>query len=556
VSFGSSGRASWSLAAPRAAALALFLATACLEAPAGPPRAVPSAQASSSAPRIASRPPRDAELAACRARLATVRAEPALPGASSFEAHRAEVFGRARGTPVVFVRAPARTPDSALPPEARSLRRALARRSAWARIGAFKARFARDPATLRALILREGYLYSSDPSEALALVSKLRVRDLFDAPSVALERGNRVLELERDATGRYRYPNGRAAELLLGDRVAPEAAGLGTPLHRDLRPLAHMLGFDRARIERITAGALVADLRFGTRWVRALLPSRGAALELGCLDAPRSVGDAVAAFRAENASRKKALASIRAAVGEEVAERLPFDRPRGEMTEDEDGMMRGAWRWAYLAGQSTYEYDDESYAVFDAGGRAHPPEVCVRFVLDCFERAAGRWFRPRGATPGETRGALDFRELGLKNEGGVVAFGRFAENHPEFFDTLRLPASERIPFARRRRFFEFLVSHADLFRPGDVVAIQGKKDDGKIHQHALLLEDTDPVTGFPDALADQMYVPRRRTWEAIMAAAPLRAILYRVRLRPNLLARLDHARGAEASPSETADPAR
>jgi len=64
---------------------------------------------------------------------------------------------------------------------------------------------------------------------------------------------------------------------------------------------------------------------------------------------------------------------------------------------------------------------------------------------------------------------------------------------------------------------------------GDVVAIHGLKRDDRIHQHAILVDRTDPLTGFPYGLADQMKRPRRRTWEGIMAEAPKRSLLYRVR---------------------------
>ena len=94
---------------------------------------------------------------------------------------------------------------------------------------------------------------------------------------------------------------------------------------------------------------------------------------------------------------------------------------------------------------------------------------------------------------------------------------------------------ERIKFRNRSRFFGFLVREADRFAPGDVVAIQGLKNDGLVHQHAILIEDTDPLTGFPYALADQMRVPRQRTWEAIMAEAPLRSLFFKVRPRAVVL---------------------
>jgi hypothetical protein len=81
-----------------------------------------------------------------------------------------------------------------------------------------------------------------------------------------------------------------------------------------------------------------------------------------------------------------------------------------------------------------------------------------------------------------------------------------------------------------------------------VVAIQGIKRDGNIHQHAILIERTDPMTGFPYGLADQMKWPRRRTWEGIMGEAPRRSLLFHLRLRPEVLLKLDP--GAEPATGE------
>jgi hypothetical protein len=161
--------------------------------------------------------------------------------------------------------------------------------------------------------------------------------------------------------------------------------------------------------------------------------------------------------------------------------------------------------------------------------------MCVDFVLDSFERASGTWYAPRGPALARKKGGLDFDDHGIKNRRSVLAFERFAEERPELFEHRRLPPEERIPFGDRTRFFRYLTEQAERFRPGDVVAIQGRKADGLIHQHAILIEDTDPVTGFPDALADQMKRPRRRTWESIMAEAPLRSLLFHVRPKDSVL---------------------
>src|SRR5262249_2311817 len=132
----------------------------------------------------------------------------------------------------------------------------------------------------------------------------------------------------------------------------------------------------------------------------------------------------------------------------------------------------------------------------------------------------------------------DFDDAGIRNRRGVMAFGAFAETKPDLFQTRKFTGGERIRFEERSRFFAFLTDHADDVRPGDVVAIHGMKPDNRIHQHAILVEWADPITGFPHGLADQMKRPRRRTWEGIMAEAPLRSLYYRVRPGDNVFAKL------------------
>lgn len=488
---------------------------------------------------------RDLELETCRGAIATLTRQPSLPGAPRFAERRAHLLGRARGAPVVFLREPQRTPAEDLAPGLTATRRALTGDLPQVRIRKVLARHRRDYRALRSLLLREGYLYSDDPREALALVEVLELPDLFDEPTIWLYRGSTVHRLVRHGgrTVSYRYAEGprrgRTAALLWADRVATKRAALEPPLHRDLRPLSWSIGFDRARLIHRTPDAWLTELRFGERWVRALLRTAGAALELDCVDAPRAERERLTSWQAADLPRRRALQSLRLAVDRSAAERLPFDRPRGAEDHRTDGQLRPQWWSAYRRGRLGFTRDEEGYGVFDDAGRPHPPQMCVDFVLDSFERGAGTWFRPRGEPPERVVGRLDFTALGLKNRAGVLAFGKFAEAHPEWFRYREIPEDERIPFGERSRFFEYLSTHADDFRPADVVAIQGLKRDGNIHQHAILIEDTDPVTGFPYGLADQMKWPRRRTWEGIMAEAPKRALLFHVRLADELLLALD-----------------
>jgi hypothetical protein len=489
----------------------------------------------------------DFDLDVCRKRLAAARDTPAMPGAPGYDDNRAAVLGRAYGEPMVFASEPPPFPTP----------RNGAHPNAW--VQRLMRRHRLDKATLRQHVLRDGYVFSEDGREAFALVRELTLPELFDEPNIVLQRGDRTHKLERKGGPRaskasYRYSEGpwqgEAAKVLFGDRVAVD--GFGSPRHRDVKSLRNRVGFSRITIERHTEEAIVAKLRFpphgqagsdqDTRWVTALVDADGPRLELACLDATRDRRDRIAKALEADAPRRKAVATLQHAVRSLSVEKLPFDRPRGVKDHLSDGQLRPQWEWAYRRGQRAFTHEEKGYLVFDRQGRPNPPQMCVSFILDAYERASGTWYLPRDQSPQRTAGGIDFNELGVKNRAGVLAFESFAKTKPDLFVASRF--EERIPFAKRQAYFDYLVEHADRFEPGDVVSIQGPKPDGYVHQHAILVEDTDPVTGMPHALADQMKWPRRRTWEAIMAEAPKRALLYHVRPKHELMLRLvDRATG-------------
>lgn len=524
--------------------LFLQLALALPAAACGAPPSDLAPPAAGSAPPPAATSPADAELTACRARIQAVSALAEQPGAPAFDTRRAEFLGRARGEPMVFVREPQPTPDADLSAALLASRRTFERGRPGIRVSTLKARHKRDPVALRALVLREGYAYAPDPLDALAVVTDITLADLFTEPEIWLQRGADTRKLTREQKRNevtYRYVDGplggRAADLLFGDRVALRAEDLATPLHRDLRALADVEGFDRARITRRTDEALLAELRYGSTWIPAVLEAKGASLSIGCTTADAPAREAA---REANGARRRALLAMHDVVTQELIEAFRFDRPEGEKTAERDGELRPVWMSAYLNGRQSFTHDGTTYPVFDTAGRPWPPQVCVDFVLDSFERTSGTWFTAKGANKlARVRGKLDFDEAGIRNRRGVMAFGAFAEQKPELFETRKFTGAERIQFRERTRFFDYLTEHADDVRPGDVVAIHGMKADNRIHQHAILVEWADPITGFPHGLADQMKRPRRRTWEGIMAEAPLRSLYYRVRPRDNVFAKLD-----------------
>ena len=484
----------------------------------------------------------DEEAFSCRKRVAEALAAPASPGAPAFEAARVEILGRARGEPLLLVREPQTTPEATLDPRLVTSAKSFVKERPGGRIVALRRRHLHDPRALRALLLREGYAYSADPADALGIATQITLPDLFDEPNIVLMRGQTTFTLEKKTIRketRYVDEKGKVADLLFGDRVGLSEDELKTPLHRDLAALADAEGFDRTRIKHLTEGAIVADLRFGEVWASALLVSSGAKLSLGCFAEEKKTRTEIALFQKRNAAKRRALASIRGAVSKAVDEVIRFDRPEAEPNHFRDGILRPQWMTAYLQGRDGFGFEGKHYAVFDAEGRAWPPEVCVDFVLDTFERAAGTWYAPKGEKPGRILGRLNWDDSGIKNRRGVIGFGDFAEAKPDLFEMKRFQGAERIPYGERSKFFAWLTEHADELRPGDVTSIQGLKRDNFVHQHAIFVERADPVTGFPFGLADQMKRPRRRTWEGIMAEAPKRSLFYRARPTEAVITKID-----------------
>lgn len=445
----------------------------------------------------------------CDERIARARSRAPAWEPTPFDAARAEILGRARGEPVVFVREP--TPAPGKPAEA--LRRLRGR-----------------PRELRAAVLRQGYVFAETPAEARTLTTELTLPLLFDETTVWLQRGAAVHELtRRTARGAasYTHADGRTAELLFGDRVATARDELAAPLHRDLAALADAEGLDRVRPLTRADVEHVVELDAGGTRALALLTSDGADVRLACVEERHR--DAVAAAKGATHGRRAALARLRDAVDLAVRQELPFDRPIGEKTAEKDGQRRPLWEDAYRRGADWFVAEGGTYPVFDARGEPHPPEVCVEFIVDCFERATGTWYRRRGdGERGRVRGAIDFDALGLTNRRGVLAFEAWARGAAELFDVRRFAGAERVPFGQYADFVRGIQALGAI-APGDVVAIQGLKRDGLVHQHGILVLRADPVTGFPFDLADQMKRARRRTWDGIMAEAPLRSLLYRAR---------------------------
>lgn len=471
----------------------------------------------------------------CDLEMARVLAEPPLPGAPAFDGRRAEILARAKAHPILFVEAP-RAERS---PRAEALRRRIEEADvpAYALYDLYPS-LTRYHALAREVLLTDGYLYAESPGLAVALARVVRLHHLFDDREIWIHRGERILKAERrkGTYGRYYvYADGpragRTAHLLFGDRVAASREKLQRPLHRDVTHVARRLGFDRMAVRHLTAEAIVADVRYGETWVSTVLRSQGAKTELYCETVPQREAQRVQWVREQAGRREAALARLRDVIEQQIDEGLPFDEPKTEYGQ-QDGKLRQHWYWAYRYGETRFEFNEDEYRVFDYEGRPRVPQVCIDFITDTFERASGSWYRPRGEKREWRRGRLDFDEFGMENGRSVESFVDFTRTRPQWFEVYDLPEQEQIPLARRAEFFGYLLSHAERFRPGDIVVIYGLRDDDKMHYHSFIVYDTDPITGMPIQVAANAGKPRIRTWDGEMSNAPRRTI--RTRIRPRL----------------------
>jgi hypothetical protein len=472
---------------------------------------------------------------ACEDHIERAMAEPAAPGTPALDKERGVVLLYAKAEPVVFTREPATAAGGS---QAAETYRSMLRRSSspWSLLNRLWPVFSANPELGRSVLLREGYLYADRPELAFALVDLVAAQLLFSDREIWIQRGERTLHAERSRTGHYVFTDGaergERVRLLLFDRV-----GTGTPpepLHRDFRPLRQTLGFDRVRMVHLGERSIVADLRYGSIWVRTLLATSNARLKKTCEVQSRDTAAEVAAFRRTEARRARVLAPLRRAMVAGIEDGLPFDEPITEYGQ-QDGRLRRLWQQAYLAGKGNFEFQGDKYYVFNLAGRPLVPEVCVDYLFDTIERASGTWWRNRGEPRERVIGKVDFGTLADETRRRANSFIELAQQHPEWLELDTLAESERIPFKYPRRLAGYLTAEADRFRPGDVVLIRGyapwdKPWQPKVqHVHSFFIYESDPLTGMPITLAGNPGRPLLQTWQFEGFRTPDRSIWTRVR---------------------------
>lgn len=515
-----------------------------------PPKPLDAATLAALAERKSSR--------ACAERIARAMQSPSQ-GAPGFEKKRAQIYLHSKAEPVIWVRPPT-APENTDEVVARERKALRTTGYAFREVGSARRRHRHDKATLRAIVLTEGYVYAETPGLAYALTRRLRFQDLFAEPTLVVERGSTELLIEKNKKHGYVYASGpqrgRPAQLLFLDRVRLPSDMPRAPLHRGLRDLQNATGFERIRAKHVSETAIVADLVYGGIAVETLLESEGSKLSVGC-EVTEPVGAAVVRkAHADGRDHARYVNQLRASIDAQIDDQLPFDEPRNEVGQ-QDGELMKAWLKAYRKKERRYEFNEDQYAVFNRSGAPLIPQVCIDFVTHTFERASGTWYRPRGQKPGREVGGLDFSALIEGSRRQVPRFLNFVRAHPEFFDLHDIPSRHQVPYEKRGRFYRHLEKHADWYEVGDVLIIRGLvpwDEEEKQHYHSLFIYDQDPVTGVPTLTAGNAGLPQVRGWEPEMSRAPERTIRHVIRPRLEWLRHLEAEQTLQlAPPDEVAD---
>jgi hypothetical protein len=486
-------------------------------------------------------------------------AERAVPGVPALDTGRAFFLTQAKAEPVLFVRAPEYQREGVTLTVQGYRQMLLSGQNPFGTIQRILAESKGFPKQARQALLRDGYLFDTNPHVGTWLANLVQPDQLFGQDRIWVQRGDEVLHAARRG-GRFYYVDGALADqrvrLLLFDRAGAEGEP-ERPVHRDLRSLRYRLHFNRMEIRHVTDDHIVANLRYGPFWVPSVLKTDGAHVELECEILEPGLERDVAAAREEVARRDRALQALRRVLLAALDEALPFDEPRHEYGFQLDGTLRGKWLDAYMRGRDKYTFNGDEYRVFDPRGRPLVPEVCVDFLTDTLERASGAWWRSYGSPRGRTTGKLDFealagdKQIELRRAPGFIGF---AKARPDAFEVLDDP--ERIELGDEEAFYAYLKAHLDDFTLGDAVLIKGKTpwDRVHVHFHSFFVYETDPVTGMPISILGNAGRPSLRVWETEVRRTPERAIVARIRFKTLWLEKILDVQPIEYVPPLAAGP--
>jgi len=90
-------------------------------------------------------------------------------------------------------------------------------------------------------------------------------------------------------------------------------------------------------------------------------------------------------------NRDELLSALFSVLDQMVKEKIPFDEPRKEVGQ-QDGELRPLWKTAWRKGKGRYYHNGNIYYSQDNDGNPLPPQVCIDFIVDSFDRMGGNWW--------------------------------------------------------------------------------------------------------------------------------------------------------------------
>ena len=428
--------------------------------------------------------------------------------------------------PVQFLRKPQPTDN----PTLRKIRNELSQQTNLIQyLRSLKKKYENNKKELREIFLSEGYFFDERPRIAHQMSKEIALTDLFFEKKIFRFRKNEIQTLTFE-NGDYIDESGDRALLLINDRVsiAPEKL---TPLkHLDMEYVRAETGAVQTKLSvRFDRGAALVLLFPNGDSRPALVLNKNQKTYIECIG-----GDTSTLENTRQSAREfwKHHEKIVETVKRIVTERPRFDEPTDELEDvQEDGELRRAWKEAYRNRQKKFLYRDVEYDVFDRRGNPIPPQVCVDFIMDTWERSSGTWYAKRGETPTRAEGDIDFYALEGVSRRYISSLLYHATLEGSPFSRYDIPQRDWAPLERRRRYVRKLLKHANHYQEGDLLVIHGlREEDMQEHFHTVLILRTDPVTGLPVLIADNQGRPRITTLVQAMRAAPKRSVKYRLRL--------------------------
>ncbi len=216
---------------------------------------------------------------------------------------------------------------------------------------------------------------------------------------------------------------------------------------------------------------------------------------------------------------------VQSSIDAMVSEKLFFDEPAREEGQ-EDGLLRLLWKNRYFAGGHYYTLHDTTYCVFSIDGIPMVPQLCSDFIMDVWERSSGAWWLKRNEGRKKTEGTID---IPVRGSYGLI---NYCKKNDEMFEIIDIPKERRVPYYKKKEFFNNLIKSKKSFSVGDVFIVYGWIPQGRMARHSYMVYETDPVTGFPLIFAENPSYAKLNSWNEIMRRSSTRKIHHIFNIKP------------------------